>query len=223
MPRCQARLRPSTHLERRYRRMTSGRVMREPLRTLLGDYPTTRAVRQGTLISPRVPLAFADVPVPNKAFKRVVRDLEFDVAELALMTFLMARSRGVPLRLLPVVVFSRNPLPHLVCDTERGRLQPRDLAGRRIAVRAYTTTTAVWVRALLADAFGVDLASTRMARARGGTRCWRRRPADSPSRSCRCGCHQHAARRDRRCRHRRSRSGGSAIRFRCFRSGGRVP
>ena len=160
MPRCQVRLRPSKHLERRNRRLTSGRVMREPLRTLLGDYPTTRAVRQGTLISPRVPLAFADVKVPNKAFKRVVRDLEFDVAELALMTFLMARSRGVPLRLLPVVVFSRNPLPHLVCDTERGRLQPRDLAGRRIAVRAYTTTTAVWVRALLADAFGVDLART---------------------------------------------------------------
>ena len=160
MPRCQARFWPATPLERGNLRTTSAHVMREPLRTLLGDYPTTRAVRQGTLISPRVPLAFADVTVPNKAFKRVVRDLEFDVAELALMTFLMARSRGVPLRLLPVVVFSRNPLPLLVCDTERGRLQPRDLAGRRIAVRAYTTTTAVWVRALLADAFGVDLAST---------------------------------------------------------------
>ena len=160
MPRCQARFWPATPLERGNLRTTSAHVMREPLRTLLGDYPTTRAVRQGTLISPRVPLAFADVTVPNKAFKRVVRDLEFDVAELALMTFLMARSRGVPLRLLPVVVFSRNPLPLLVCDTERGRLQPRDLAGRRIAVRAYTTTTAVWVRALLADAFGVNLAST---------------------------------------------------------------
>jgi 4,5-dihydroxyphthalate decarboxylase len=160
MPRCQARLRPSTHLERRNLRRTSARVMREPLRTLLGDYPTTRAVRQRTLTSPHVPLAFADVTVPNKAFKRVVRDLELDVAELALMTFLMARSRGVPLRLLPVVVFSRNPLPLLVCDAERGRLRPRDLAGRRIAVRAYATTTAVWVRAMLADAFGVDLART---------------------------------------------------------------
>ena len=79
------------------------------------------------LTSPLVPLAFADVAVPNKAFKRVVRDLEFDVAELALMTFLMARSRGVPLRLLPVVVFSRNPLPHLVCDAERRRITPDDL------------------------------------------------------------------------------------------------
>ncbi len=129
---------------------------RTPLRTLLGDYPTTHALRSGRLTSSLVPLAFADVTVPNKAFKRVVRDLEFDVAELALMTFLMARSRGVPLRLLPVVVFSRNPLPLLICDRDR-RLGPQDLADRRVGVRAYTTTTAVWMRALLADQFGVEL------------------------------------------------------------------
>ncbi len=130
-------------------------AVRLPLRTLLGDYPVTRALRQGALTSAVTPLDFADVAVPNKAFKRVVRDLEFDVAELALMTFLMARSRDVPLRLLPVVVFSRNPLPYLVCDRAR-QIPPEGLAGRRIGVRSYTTTTAVWVRALIADQFGVD-------------------------------------------------------------------
>jgi 4,5-dihydroxyphthalate decarboxylase len=124
---------------------------------LLGDYPVTRALRQGQVHSPAVQLSFADVAIPNKAFKRVVRDLEFDVAELALMTFLMARSRGVPLRLLPIVLFSRNPLRYLVCRADRGRLHPRGLAGRRIGVRAYTTTTAVWARALLADQFCVTL------------------------------------------------------------------
>jgi 4,5-dihydroxyphthalate decarboxylase len=127
------------------------------LRTLLGDYPTTQALRQGALSSPIIALDCADVAVPNKAFKRVVRDLEFDVAELALMTFLMARSRGVPLRLLPVVVFSRNPLPHLVCDPRRRLVTPDGLRGCRIGARAYTTTTAVWVRALLADRFDVEL------------------------------------------------------------------
>ena len=125
------------------------------LQTLLGDHPTTHALRCGRIASPLVPLAFADVAVPNKAFKRVVRDLEFDVAELALMTFLMARSRGVRLRLLPVVVFSRNPLPHLICDVERRPVTPADLHGCRIGVRSYTTTTAVWIRALLADQCGV--------------------------------------------------------------------
>lgn len=129
---------------------------RTSLRTLLGDHPASRALRRGQVTSNTVALDFADVAVPNRAFKRVVRDLEFDVAELALMTFLMARSRGIPLRLMPVVVFSRNPLPHLICDSSR-RLGPDDLAGSRIGVRAYSTTTAVWIRAILADRFAVDL------------------------------------------------------------------
>jgi 4,5-dihydroxyphthalate decarboxylase len=126
-------------------------------RTLLGEYPATRALREGRVTSSQLTLDFADVAVPHKAFKRVVRDLEFDVAELALMTFLMARSRGVPLRLLPVVLFSRNPLTLLVYRRALGSLIPRDLEGRSVGVRAYTTTTAVWARALLADCFGVDL------------------------------------------------------------------
>jgi 4,5-dihydroxyphthalate decarboxylase len=123
---------------------------------LLGEHPVTRAVRTGAITSGALSLDFADVPTPNQAFKRVVRDLEFDVAELALMTFLMARSRDVPLRLLPVVVFSRNPLPHLICRTDPRPLRPVELAGRRVGVRAYTTTTAVWVRALLDDVYGLD-------------------------------------------------------------------
>jgi 4,5-dihydroxyphthalate decarboxylase len=129
----------------------------DSLRTLLGEYPATSALRHGRVQSPMLHLDFADVAVPHSAFKRVVREMEFDVAELALMTFLMARSRGVPLRLLPVVLFSRNPLRLLVHRVDRGRLAATDLEGRRVGIRAYTTTTAVWARALLADRFGVDL------------------------------------------------------------------
>jgi 4,5-dihydroxyphthalate decarboxylase len=136
--------------------LTDATAPRVPLSTLLGDYPTTHALRQGVVTSPILSLAFADVAVPNTAFKRAVRDLEFDVAELALMTFLMARSRGVALRLLPVVVFSRNPLPHFVCCPQHRRVTPSQLGGRRVGVRAYTTTTAVWVRELLADQFDVN-------------------------------------------------------------------
>ena len=62
--------------------------------------------------------------------------------------------------MLPVVVFSRNPLPHFVCDIGR-RVVPDQLRGSRIGVRAYTTTTAVWVRALMADRFGTDFDQTK--------------------------------------------------------------
>jgi 4,5-dihydroxyphthalate decarboxylase len=126
-------------------------------KTLLGEHPSTRALKRGDVASSAVRLEFADIAVPNKAFKRVVRDLEFDVAELALMTALMARSEDTPLVLLPVVVFSRNPLRYLVYNTDRGHIGPTDLTGRRVGVRSYTTTTATWIRGVLAERYGVDL------------------------------------------------------------------
>ena len=74
--------------------------MQARLRTLLGNHPVTRAMKSGAVRSPRIAFDFADVKVPNTAFKRVVRDLEFDVAELAIVTFLLARAFGKPLVLL---------------------------------------------------------------------------------------------------------------------------
>ena len=53
------------------------------LPALLGDYPVTRAIRRGDVTSPVVQLELADVKSAASAFKRVVRDMEFDVAELA--------------------------------------------------------------------------------------------------------------------------------------------
>ncbi len=131
------------------------------LSTLLGDHPVTRALRRGQVTSARVALDFADVRVPHTAFKRVVRDLAFDVAELALMTFLLAREFGRPLRLLPAVVTARFQHPLIVYDAARGPLRPADLAGRRVGLRSYPVTTATWIRAILADDYGVDLARVR--------------------------------------------------------------
>jgi len=125
------------------------------LHTLLGDYPITRAFKGGEIDSPVLAFDFAPVRVPNTAFKRVVRDLEFDVAELAIVTFLLARAHGKPLALLPAVVTARFQHPLLVYNAERGPLAPGDLPGRRVGLRSYSVTTAAWVRAILADDHGV--------------------------------------------------------------------
>jgi 4,5-dihydroxyphthalate decarboxylase len=127
------------------------------LRTLLGDHPGTLALKQGKVSSELVQLDFADVRVPNTAFKRVVRELEFDVAELAIVTFLMARAHGKPLVLLPAVVLGRFQHPYIVYNAERGLLSPADLAGRRVAIRSYSVTTAAWIRGILANDFGLDI------------------------------------------------------------------
>jgi 4,5-dihydroxyphthalate decarboxylase len=135
--------------------------MTAPLHVLLGDHPVTRALTTGAVASARVPLAFADVKVPHTAFKRVVRNLEFDVAELAIVTFLLAKAHGKPLVLLPAVVTARFQHPLLVHDASRGPLGPGDLAGRRVGLRSYSVTTATWLRGILADDHGVDLARVR--------------------------------------------------------------
>jgi len=127
------------------------------LPTLLGEYPVTRALRRGEVQSSVVRLQFADVKSPSTAFKRVVRDLEFDVAELAIVTFLLAKAHGKPLVLLPAVVLRRFQHPYLVYNRERGRLAPGDLAGRRVGIRSYSVTTATWVRGILAEDWDVDL------------------------------------------------------------------
>jgi 4,5-dihydroxyphthalate decarboxylase len=127
------------------------------LRAMLGDYPLTRALKSGTLRSALLELVFAEVKVPNQMFKRVVRGLEFDVAELAVVTFLIARAHGCPLSLIPAVVTARFQHGFLVYNAERGPLAPRDLAGKRVGLRSYSVTTAAWVRGILADDYGVAL------------------------------------------------------------------
>lgn len=135
----------------------------EPLRlhTLLGDYPNTLALKQGEIGSALVAFDFAEVKPAHTAFKRVVRDIEFDVAELALVTFLMAKAHGKPLVLLPAVVSARFQHPYLVYNADCGHLAPADLTGRRVGIRSYSVTTAAWIRGILANDHGVELDRVR--------------------------------------------------------------
>jgi 4,5-dihydroxyphthalate decarboxylase len=91
-------------------------------------------------------------------FKRVVRNLEFDVAEMAIMTFLVAKAFDKPYRLLPFVVMARYQHPYLVSGKT---LSPKELEGRRVGVRSYSVTTGAWIRGILADDYGVDLSRIR--------------------------------------------------------------
>ena len=127
------------------------------LKTLLGEHAVTRAFRSAEVSSPELAFDFADVKVAHTAFKRVVRDLEFDLAELAIVTFLLAKAHGKPLRLLPAVVLARFQHSHLVHNAERPVRSPKDLEGKRVGQRSYSVTTATWVRGILADDYGVDL------------------------------------------------------------------
>ena len=126
------------------------------LRTLLGDYRNTAALKSGAVHSPHLAFDYADVKLPQTAFKAVVRG-EFDVAELAIVTYLQALAHGKPVTLLPTVVMAIPPHPCLAYNAVHGVLRPGDLPGRRVGIRAHSVTTVTWVRGILANDYGVDL------------------------------------------------------------------
>jgi 4,5-dihydroxyphthalate decarboxylase len=98
------------------------------------------------------------IAISSSAFKRVVRNLEFDVAEMAIMTFLVAKAFNKPYRLLPFVVMARYQHPYLVFNSETSPgLTPQGLAGKKVGVRSYSVTTGAWIRGILAEDYGVDL------------------------------------------------------------------
>jgi 4,5-dihydroxyphthalate decarboxylase len=129
------------------------------LRTLLGDYPGTSALKDGSIKSDLVEFDFIDYSPTNKGFKPMVREQAFDVSEMAIVTYLMAKSFNKPMVLLPDVVVARFQHGHALYNAKPGTLTPADLNGRRVGIRSFTTTTGAWLRGILANDYGVDLNS----------------------------------------------------------------
>jgi 4,5-dihydroxyphthalate decarboxylase len=125
--------------------------------TMIGEYPNTKALRSGAIKSDLVAYDFDDVKVPNTAFKPIVREAKYDCAELAINTFLQAKYYNKPYVLLPATIVGRGQIHNLLYNTERGHLAPTDLHGKRVGVRAYTQTTGMWVRGMLAELYGMDV------------------------------------------------------------------
>jgi 4,5-dihydroxyphthalate decarboxylase len=129
------------------------------LRTLLGTHPCTAALKDGSVKSDSVTFDFADYSPTHKGFKPMIREQAFDVSEMAIVTYLMARSVAKPMVLLPSVVVARFQQPYAVYREALGDLRPGDLKGKRVGIRSFTTTTGAWLRGILANDCGVDLNS----------------------------------------------------------------
>ncbi len=131
------------------------------LRTLLAAYPHTAPLKNGDVTSAGVALDFKDVRPVWSGFKAMVRRQEFDVSEMAVVTYLIAKSFGKPMVLLPAVMTGRIQHAWAIYNGERGTLTPADLKGRRIGIRSFTTTTGAWLRGMFENDYGLDLASVR--------------------------------------------------------------
>jgi 4,5-dihydroxyphthalate decarboxylase len=131
------------------------------LRAVLGNYPHTRAIKEGLLASRNVALDFTEIEPIHNGFGPMVRQQSYDLAELAIVTALQALEHGKPLVLLPAVVASRLQRGCIIMRLADGPADPTALAGKRIGVRAYTQTTGMWVRAALYEDYGLGTTDIR--------------------------------------------------------------
>jgi 4,5-dihydroxyphthalate decarboxylase len=130
------------------------------LSAMMGTYAKTRPLKNREITSAAVELDFADIDVAQLGFKDVVRQSKYDVAELALMTFLLAFEAGKQYVLLPFVMNGSFHHKSIWCRAGPP-LPPEELAGRSVAMRSYSQTTPTWVRGILADEYGMRLETVR--------------------------------------------------------------
>jgi 4,5-dihydroxyphthalate decarboxylase len=124
----------------------------------LADSELVRALKGGEVKSDLVTLDYTGPKVANQGFKPMVREGKFDGGELAIVTFLQALEYGKPLVLMPATMVGRFQHYLLVYNSDkRPAMSPKDLEGKRVGVRAWTQTTAMWLRAHLQHDYGVDI------------------------------------------------------------------
>jgi 4,5-dihydroxyphthalate decarboxylase len=128
------------------------------LRTVTRTQGNNAALKDGTVRPRGFAFDFEEVPVLVQAFRRMVRGLEFDVSEMAFTTYLCAKAHGKRFTAVPVFLVRGFHHGAIVCNTEAGIREPKDLEGRKVGInRGYTVTTGVWARGVLAEEHGVDL------------------------------------------------------------------
>jgi 4,5-dihydroxyphthalate decarboxylase len=123
----------------------------------IGKAPQAAPLKSGAVKSDRLALKFIDVDPIHTSFKPMVRELAYDICEMAIVTYLMAKDNGKQITLIPAMMLAWDQHPQLIYNSERGVLAPKDLEGKRVGVRAYSQTTGTWVRGFLQNDFGVDL------------------------------------------------------------------
>jgi len=128
------------------------------LKTALVTHPHTQALKDGTVVPRSFTFDFEEVQPIIKAFRRMVRGLEFDISEMAITTYLTAKAHGKKFTAVPV--FPMRAFHHgaILYNVKSDIKTPKDLEGQKVGVnRGYTVTTGLWARSILQHEYGVDL------------------------------------------------------------------
>lgn len=110
----------------------------------------------GVTLTPRV------IQFPVEIFSRMLKNDEFDIAEMSLTHCFTLRTQGKA-RFVAIPVFPSRMFRHgfTFINRRSGIRTPKDLEGRRIGVQGYQMTAAVWIRGILQREHGVSFDGVR--------------------------------------------------------------
>ena len=100
------------------------------------------------------------VPVSGEGggrHERMIAHREWDVCELSLGSYIMAKARDAELTAIPVFprrLFSQS---QMYVNADAGIEQPSDLSGKRVALRSFQTTLSILAKGDLVYEYGVPL------------------------------------------------------------------
>lgn len=131
--------------------------MSETLTIVLGPHGQVADLRNGKVKVPGCELEFIEVKRMPDAYRAMAREQPYDICEMAPTSYLMARAHGAPITALPLPMTRRFRHAGVQHMRNNGVHHPKDLEGRKVGLRAYSVTAAVWTRGIYAEEFCVDL------------------------------------------------------------------
>jgi 4,5-dihydroxyphthalate decarboxylase len=122
----------------------------------IADYDRVAALADGTVRPEGVDLRVQTL-APSETFFRMLQDDEFDVSEMSLSSFLIARRQGRDWTAIPVFPYRTGFHVGVYIREDSGITTPADLRGKRFGLPEYQVTAALWTRGVFHHDFGLDL------------------------------------------------------------------
>jgi 4,5-dihydroxyphthalate decarboxylase len=124
-----------------------------------GDYEIMRPLKEGSVRPDGIELRVVTAMDSPTRHWRFLRNREFDIAEVSCSSYIAARDNGLPFRAIPVFPHRRFRHGFAFINTGKGITKPTDLIGRKIGVKFFLNSAALWLRGILQHDHGVPFES----------------------------------------------------------------
>lgn len=120
-----------------------------------GDYEIVRPLKDGTVKPDGIELSvLTDMDATTRHW-RTIRNHEFDISELSMSSYLMAKSRGQAFTAIPIFLHRRFRHGFIFVNADKGIHKPKDLISRKVGVNTFQATANLWMRGILEHDYNV--------------------------------------------------------------------